>query len=79
MQPTRDTYTQLDNAYDYFNRALFDGRLPPCVMTLHRKKGAYGYFWGDTWSEREGERRTDEIGPAGAFVQNETVSLCKKT
>jgi hypothetical protein len=46
MKPTRDTYTQLDNAYDYFNRALFAGKLPPCVMTLHRKKGAYGYFWG---------------------------------
>jgi predicted SprT family Zn-dependent metalloprotease len=61
MKPTKDTYTQLDNAYDYFNRTLFDGRLPPCVMTLHRKKGAYGYFWGDTWSEREGCRRTDEI------------------
>lgn len=61
MKPTRDTYTQLDNAYDYFNRKLFAGKLPPCVMTLHRRKGAYGYFWGDTWSEREGVRRTDEI------------------
>ncbi len=61
MKPTNDTYLQLDTAYDYFNQTLFAGRLPSCVMTLHRKKGAYGYFWFDTWSERDGEQRTDEI------------------
>lgn len=61
MKPTKDTYTQLDKAYGHFNKALFNGLLPPCVMTLHRKKGAYGYFWGDTWSEREGQNVTDEI------------------
>lgn len=61
MKPTRDTYLQLDKAYSHFNRALFDGALPPCVITLQRKKGAYGYFWGETWSETEGETLTDEI------------------
>ena len=61
MKPTRDTYTQFDNAYRHFNRTLFANRLPACVITLHRKKGAYGYFWGDTWSKREGGALTDEI------------------
>jgi predicted SprT family Zn-dependent metalloprotease len=28
---------------------------------MQRKKGAYGYFWGDTWSETEGKNITDEI------------------
>ena len=61
MQPTKDTYLQLDRAYDHFNTALFNDALPPCVLVLHRKKGAYGYFWGSTWSERHGKQLTDEI------------------
>jgi hypothetical protein len=61
MKPTRDTYTQLDRAYRHFNKTLFASRLPACVITLHRKKGAFGYFWGDTWSERNGQHLTDEI------------------
>lgn len=61
MEPTRDTYAQLNLAYNHFNNKLFGGKLPGCLITLHRKKNAYGYFWGDMWSEREGRRRTDEI------------------
>lgn len=61
MKPTKDTYAELDRAYGHFNKSLFNGILPPCVLVLHRKRGAYGYFWGDTWSEREGRNLTDEI------------------
>lgn len=61
MKPTRDTYTNLDRAYEHFNKALFGGKLPTCVITLHRKKGAKGYFWGDTWNAREGKTIKDEI------------------
>ncbi len=61
MKPTKDTYNQLDQAYDHFNQVLFSGTLPPCLITLYRKKGAYGYFWGDTWNERTGKAVTDEI------------------
>ena len=61
MQPTKDTYDQLDEAYQYFNDALFARKLPPCVLVLQRKRKAYGYFWGDTWSDREGRCVTDEI------------------
>ena len=61
MQPTKDIYDQLDKAYRYFNKSLFDNRLPPCVLVLHRKRKSYGYFWGGTWSDREGKTVTDEI------------------
>ena len=60
-QPTRETYSELDEAYSFFNLELFGGKLPPCVITLNRKKGAYGYFWGDTWTESQGKAVTDEI------------------
>ena len=61
MKPTRDTYTQLDRAYSHFNKTLFGNSLPACVITLQRKKGAYGYFWGDTWSETKSQTLSDEI------------------
>jgi hypothetical protein len=61
MDAIEDTYTPLDKAFDFFNDNLFNGKLPPCVITLHRKKGAHGYFWGSTWQERNGQQIRDEI------------------
>jgi len=59
--PTRDAYDALQRAFDHFNSELFGGRLPPCLITLQRRRGAYGYFSGDRFQERPGERTTDEI------------------
>jgi len=61
MEPTQETYSQLHKAYGFFNQVLFSNRLTPCVITLQRKKGAYGYFWGNTWKARRGGTVTDEI------------------
>jgi len=61
IKPTKDIYTELDKAYTYFNRALFVNRLPSCIITMQRIKGAYGYFCGDTWNETNGDNITDEI------------------
>ncbi len=64
MKPTKEAYTNLDKAYSHFNKVLFADALPPCIITLQRKKGARGYFWGDTWGERSAEgvgQLTDEI------------------
>lgn len=37
-------YTGLQQAYDLFNKTLFGGVLPSCVITLQRKAGSVGYF-----------------------------------
>ncbi len=59
--PTR-TYTSLDAAYDHFNRDLFSGQLPPCLITMQRHKGAYGYFCGERFaSVADPKDITDEI------------------
>lgn len=42
--PTRDAYTELGRAFDFFNNELFDGRLPRCLITLPRQHDTYGYF-----------------------------------
>ena len=61
ITPTAATYTEFDRAYAYFNQKLFAGLLPACVITMQRHKKAYGYFWGNTWTDAKGESVTDEI------------------
>jgi predicted SprT family Zn-dependent metalloprotease len=55
------TYTSLDKAYDHFNRRLFGGRLPACLITLQRHKGAYGYFSHERFAHLGNGDTTDEI------------------
>ncbi len=56
------TYTSLDAAYDHFNRELFKGQLPPCLITMQRHKGAYGYFSGGRFAATSNPQEvTDEI------------------
>lgn len=55
IQPTRETYTALQDAFNWFNRELFNSSLPQVLIVLHRKKGAKGYFWADMWRGYDGE------------------------
>ena len=60
--PTQRTYSSLTTAYDFFNRELFGDELPPCLITVQRHKGAYGYFSGERFvSVADPEEVTDEI------------------
>lgn len=55
-------HAKLTEAYAFFNAKLFDGALPPCMITLHRKSNARGYYAPDRWSgRRDAEQRTDEL------------------
>lgn len=58
--PTQEAYSELQDAYDYFNQTLFGGRLPAALITFQRKNRTYGYFSGDRWQGHRGELR-DEI------------------
>ena len=60
--PTTQTYTSLASAYDFFNRELFEGLLPPCLITMQRHKNAYGYFSGERFANTSDPKEiTDEI------------------
>jgi hypothetical protein len=58
--PTDETYSELQQAYDFYNQALFEGRLPPCLFTLQRQKRTFGYFSKERFSRLDGTT-TDEI------------------
>jgi predicted SprT family Zn-dependent metalloprotease len=59
--PTKRTYDDFDAAYAYFNKRLFGGRLPPCLITVRPHRGAYGYFSSERFGSRDGKEIHDEI------------------
>jgi predicted SprT family Zn-dependent metalloprotease len=58
--PTDESYSELSSAYRFFNAKLFENTLPSCLLTLHRKKSAYGYFCAGRFEGVNGAL-TDEI------------------
>jgi hypothetical protein len=62
-RPTHD-YSAFDEAYDYFNAELFEGKLPLCYITLQRKgKRNLGYYSPDRFVARgAGELARDLVG-----------------
>lgn len=49
--PTLKLAHELETAYAWFNERLFSSKLKNCVILMHRKKGARGYFWANRWRE----------------------------
>jgi hypothetical protein len=60
VRPTPEAYDELQRAYDFFNREIFGGELPPCLITLQRETRSLGYFQETTFVRRTGET-SDEI------------------
>jgi len=61
-RPTEEQYGDFQAAYDFFNKALFQGRLPQCLITLVRSRRFRGYFMTEGFVSADGQgRKTDEI------------------
>ena len=60
--PTEAQFTALNEAYKYFNKALFDNILPGCFLNFSRNKRSHGFFAPERW-KRVGEKKhsTHEI------------------
>lgn len=61
MQPTVQAYKEIQDAFDYFNAALFSGAIPACLITLQRSKRTYGYFSSKRFIKSDGSEAIDEI------------------
>lgn len=64
--PTQETYEELQQAYRHFNRTLFEGKLPACLITLQREKSTCGYFSSARFASVHGAV-TDEIALNPAY------------
>ena len=62
MTPTAE-HLKLNQAYDFFNKKLFGGELPDCMITMQRKNQTAGYFWAEQFKSRDADapQFTDEI------------------
>jgi len=58
---TQKQYSDLDKAYEYFNKHLFNNSLPDCLITLNRKTGSRGYYHHEKFEGREDKKRISEI------------------
>lgn len=67
MKPTHETYSELQQAYDFYNAELFDNQLPACLLTLQREKKTYGYFSAQRFIRIEDGVKTDEIAMNPAY------------
>lgn len=61
MTPTLELYSTLQAAFDHFNKTLFGGVLPQCIMTLRSSNRAYGYMHSRRFVSIDG-RQIDELG-----------------
>ncbi len=77
IKPTKETYERLQQAHEYFNKALFGSALPHALITFQRRKGSFGYFAGARF-ENEAGRKADEIalnpGHFGSRSQKDLLS-----
>jgi hypothetical protein len=80
MKPTQETYTALQTAYEHFNRYLFGGALPDCLITLQRKeKRVHGYFWSQRFEDINNGDRTDEIAMNPQHFKHRTIEQVLST
>ena len=59
---TKNQFISLENIYSYYNKILFNGTLPDCIINLSRHGGAYGFFISKYWkSQRDNNITAHEI------------------
>ena len=72
---SHELYEQLQQAYDYFNRELFNSRLPRCLITVQRENDSiHGYFSERRFgSKLKADQATDEIAMNPIYFVNERL------
>ena len=73
-KPTEQAYEELQLAYDWFNQRLFDGVLPPCLITFQRNKRTMGYFSKERFVDQSG-KKTDEIALNPEYSRRITLNI----
>lgn len=72
--PTRESYDELEKAYNFFNDRLFSGQLPPVLFTYQRNKRTYGYFTPERFG-RTGGDHSHELAMNPVFFVLQPVEI----
>ena len=75
--PTLESYSTLLEAYDYFNRELFNSTLPSCLITYQRQKSIMGYVSFRRWINDK-KQYVDELAINPEYFANyPTIEICQ--
>jgi len=79
---TPTEYRAFQEAYDFFNAELFDGGLPPVLVTLQRHAKAKGYFVPERFTGRIDDAAAHKLAmnpasPAAPMNPSSRPSLMK--
>lgn len=78
VNPHSVLYSQLQKAAGIFNKALFDGKLDPFVLTLQRGRNTSGYFSPDQWGNTHGDMAS-EIAINPCYLANQSLLILFQT
>ena len=74
--PTEQQYTALNQAFQYFNQVLFEGKLPGCFLVFSRKRNAHGYMAASQWRRvNEDDHTTHEIALTRITLYREPIKV----
>lgn len=75
MDPTSVQFTAYSKAFDYFNRELFGGKLPPVLLNLSRMNKARGFYMSNAWG-RDGAKLPEiSLNPMSLSVRTLKQSM----
>lgn len=77
VTPTADLYGQLQRLADHFNHALFNGQLPPTVITLQRSAHTAGHFSASRWKHVTGMSVSELALNPTYFANRPLLFLCQ--
>jgi hypothetical protein len=80
--PTRETYLGWGYAGDFFNDQLFDGELPPFLITYQWSHQFYGYYAADRFVRADlkaSAASIDEIAINPAYLAGRPVKVTLST
>lgn len=71
--PTREIWDKYQEAFDYFNGQLFDGKLSSCILNLDAKGRSMGHFTPKRW--HKGDITSHEISLNPELLMKQKASL----
>ncbi len=75
--PTEESYRPFQEAYDFFNRRLFGGELPVCLITFQRQKRIMGYVSLERWVNNQQEYTHELAINPEYFANYPLVEICQ--
>jgi len=75
--PTFDTYSTILQAYNFFNQALFDDKLPQLIVTYHRQRQVMGYASIARWVNSKHECIDELAVNPEYFAKYPLIEICQ--